>query len=172
MSYFTTSEINLYFTHNSAKRTLTLKEINDFIRFWHCVKQPYCILTLSNSWHEWFCFVLYLWEGRNKRYKATKNRKILMTTVPPSRLFEYTRQPIFVSASVHYTFLGVCWSVSVQCFPCKSNIIIFYRVLILVKITLLHEILISQESITSIWNVFFIQSIFNRVNGKIISALM
>jgi hypothetical protein len=36
------------------------------------VKQPYCILTLSNSWHERLCFVLYLWEGRTKRYKATK----------------------------------------------------------------------------------------------------
>jgi hypothetical protein len=80
MSYFTTSEINLYFTYNSAKRTLTFKDINDFIRFWHCVKQPYCIVTLSNSWHERFCFVLYLWEGRNKRYKATRNRKILMST--------------------------------------------------------------------------------------------
>jgi hypothetical protein len=77
-----------------------LKDINDFIRFWHCVKQPYCILTLSNSWHERFCFVLYLWEGRNKRYKATKNRKILMTTVPLGGLSEYTRRPIFVSASI------------------------------------------------------------------------
>jgi hypothetical protein len=27
---------------------LTLKDINDFIHFWRCVKQPYCILTLSN----------------------------------------------------------------------------------------------------------------------------
>jgi hypothetical protein len=72
-----------------------LKDINDFIRFWHCVKQSYCILTLSNSWHERFCFVLYLWEGRNKRYKATKNRKILMMTVPPGGLFEYKRRPIF-----------------------------------------------------------------------------
>jgi hypothetical protein len=96
MSYFTTSEINLYFTYNSAKRMLTLKDINDFTRFWHCVKQPFCILTLSNSWHERFCFVLYLWEGRNKRYKATNNRKILMTTVLPGGLFEYTRWPIFV----------------------------------------------------------------------------
>jgi hypothetical protein len=101
MNYFTTSEINLYFTYNSAKRTLTLKDIKDFICIWHCVKQPYCILTFSNSWHERFCFVLYLWEGRNKRYKATKNRKILMTTEPPSGLFEYTRRPIFVSVSVH-----------------------------------------------------------------------
>jgi hypothetical protein len=33
MSYFTTSENNLYSTYNSAKRTLTLKDINDFIRF-------------------------------------------------------------------------------------------------------------------------------------------
>jgi hypothetical protein len=72
MSYFTTSGINLYFTYNSAKRTLTLKDINAFIRFWHCVKKPYCILTLSNSWHKRLCFVLYLWEGRNKRYKVTK----------------------------------------------------------------------------------------------------
>jgi hypothetical protein len=101
MIYFTTSKINLYFTYNSAKRTLTLKDINDFIRFWHCVKQPFCILTLSNSCHERFCFVLYLWEGRNKRYKATKNCKILMTTVPPGGLFEYTRRPTFASASVH-----------------------------------------------------------------------
>jgi hypothetical protein len=101
MSYFTTSEINLYFMYNSAKRTLTLKDINDFIRFWHCVNQPYCILTLSNSWHERFCFVLYLWEGRNKRYKGTKNGKILMTTVPTGGLFEYTRLSIFVSTSVH-----------------------------------------------------------------------
>jgi hypothetical protein len=101
MSYFTTSEINLYFTHNSAKRTLTLKDINDFNHFWHCVKQPYCILTLSNSWHKRFSFVLYLWEGRNKRYKATKNRKILMMTVLLGMLFEYTRWPIFVSVSVH-----------------------------------------------------------------------
>jgi hypothetical protein len=101
MSYFTTSEINLYFTYNSAKRTLTLKDINNFIRFWHCAKQPYCIMTLSNSWHELFCFVLYLWDGRNKRYKATQNRKILMTTVLPGGLFEYTRRPIFVSARVH-----------------------------------------------------------------------
>jgi hypothetical protein len=101
MSCFTTSEINLYFTYDSAKRTLSLKDINDFISFWHCVKQPYCIPTLSNSWHERFCFALYLWEGRNKIYKATKSRKILMTTVPPGGLFEYTRRPIFVSASVH-----------------------------------------------------------------------
>jgi hypothetical protein len=78
ISYFTISEINLYFTYNCAKRTLTLKDIDDFIRFWHCVKQPYCIaysyciVALSNSWHERFCCVLYLWEGRNKRYKATK----------------------------------------------------------------------------------------------------
>jgi hypothetical protein len=86
--------------YNSAKRTLTLKDINDFIRFWHRVKQPYCILTLSSSWHERFCFVLYLWEGRNNRYKATKNRKILMTTVPTGGLFEYTRRSIFVSVSV------------------------------------------------------------------------
>jgi hypothetical protein len=99
MSYFTTSELNLNFTYNSAKRTLTLKNINDFIRFWHCVKQPYCNLTLSNSWHGRFCFVLYLWEGRNKRYKATKNRKILMTALLDG-LPEYTRRPIFVSASV------------------------------------------------------------------------
>jgi hypothetical protein len=49
MSYFTTSEINLYFTYNSAKRTLTLQDINYFIRFWHYVKQTYCILTLSYS---------------------------------------------------------------------------------------------------------------------------
>jgi hypothetical protein len=44
MSYFIPSEINFYFTYNSAKRTLTFKDINDFIRFWHCVQKPYCIV--------------------------------------------------------------------------------------------------------------------------------
>jgi hypothetical protein len=35
-----------------------------------------------------------------KDIKLQKNRKILMTTVPTGGLFEYTRQPIFVSVSV------------------------------------------------------------------------
>jgi hypothetical protein len=90
-----------YISRITLPKEGSLKDINDFIHFWHCVKQPYCILTLSNSWHERFCFVLYLWEGRNKIHKATKNLKILMTTVPPGGLFEYTWRPIFVSASVH-----------------------------------------------------------------------
>jgi hypothetical protein len=36
-----------------------------------------------------------------KYIKLQKNRKILMTTVLPGGLFEYTWRPIFVSASVH-----------------------------------------------------------------------
>jgi hypothetical protein len=35
--------------------------------------------------------------------KLQKNRKILMTTVPPGGLFEYTRRPLFVSTSVHFS---------------------------------------------------------------------
>jgi hypothetical protein len=38
-----------------------------------------------------------------KDIKLHKNRKILMTTVPPGGLFEYTKWPILVSASVHTT---------------------------------------------------------------------
>jgi hypothetical protein len=38
-----------------------------------------------------------------KDVKLKKNRKILMMTVLPGGLFEYTRRPIFVSASVRQT---------------------------------------------------------------------
>jgi hypothetical protein len=71
-----------------------LKDINDFIHLWHCVKQPHPILTLSNSWHERFSE-----KAEIKDIKLQKNLKILMTTVPPGGLFEYTRRQIFVSAS-------------------------------------------------------------------------
>jgi hypothetical protein len=46
--------------------------------------------------------LLYICEKAEiKDIKLQKNRKILMMTVLPGGLFEYTRQPIFVSASVH-----------------------------------------------------------------------
>jgi hypothetical protein len=39
-----------------------------------------------------------------KDIKLQKNCKILVMNVLPGGLFEYTRRPIFVSASVHFIF--------------------------------------------------------------------
>jgi hypothetical protein len=59
--------------------------------------------------------LFYICEKEEIRYKATKNHNILMTTVPPGGLLEYTRWQIFVSASVHsfIQYYGaiplICW---------------------------------------------------------------